>query len=161
MSSNNLIDFNKYYDSKDVVNYELFIGRDGEYYKVKTRYESAENVTHYKWADEYLKRNNMQNFKDNKEIEKYCKTPLEFLVHYLGFIRYTHSFSSSRTVYLTFPNPLYFNKKITKEQIDSLYKLFIENKDNITTDLIEQMELHREEKNLVVDNYFKNISSRR
>ena len=161
MALNDLVDFNKYYDPKDVIGYELFIGRSGEYYKVKTRYESAENITHYKWAEEYIKKFNMQNFNDNKKIKKHCKTPLEFLINYLGFIRYTHSFSSSRTVYLTLPNSICFNKKITEEQIDSLYKIFIENKDNITTDLIEQLELHREEKNIVADNYFKNISSRR
>lgn len=41
------VDFNKYYDPKDVKNYELFIGPSGEYYKVKTTYESADNCTHY------------------------------------------------------------------------------------------------------------------
>ncbi len=149
-----LADLNKYYSPEDIKDYEAFIGPDGEYYKVKTRYESADNLTHYKWAEEYIRRKGMENFVEKEKIASKCKTPLEFLVNYLGFIRYTHAHASTRKVYLTVPNPMLFGKKINKEQIDSLYKLMEYNKDDITYEIMELLEQHENE-SYFADNIFE------
>ena len=154
-----LIDFNKYYDPKDVKDYELFIGPDGEYYKVKTRYESYDNVTHYQWAMAYLKKYNMESFSNNEKLKKHCKTPLEFLINYLGFVRYTHS--SNRQVYFTFPNPIYFNKYLSKEQVDAIYKILSYNKDRVGSDVISAIDSHTEKKSTIADNYFEKLKGRR
>lgn len=135
----NLIDFNKYYSPEEVKDYELFIGRDGEYYKVKTRYESDNNCTHYKWAEAYLEKLGVSQLLENEDIKKKCKTPLEVLVHYFGFIRYTHAYNS-REAYLNIPNRLYFGYTLSKKQINSLYDLMNYNQDRIDDNIINQIE---------------------
>lgn len=117
-----LIDFKHYKNPEEVKNYELFIGPYGEYYKVKTRYESCDNCTHYKWAEAYIKKYNYESLLTKEEIALKCKTPLELIIHYFGFIRYTHAYNS-KDVYLDIPNRLYFGFRVSKDQINALYKL--------------------------------------
>ena len=73
--NNYLVDFNQYYKPEEVKEYELFIGPEGEYYKVKTKYESADNITHYKWAEAYI-----DNFKLNKIRQNMAQ---EFIYNHL------------------------------------------------------------------------------
>lgn len=135
-----LIDFKKYNTPEEIKKYEAFIGPDGEYYKVKTRYESCDNCTHYMWADGYLKVNNLDYLRSDEKIICKCKTPLDILINYLGFIRYTHAFSSSSKVFLTFPNKFYFNYRMSRDQINSIYRLMEYNNDRIDSEIIEMIE---------------------
>ena len=157
--NNESADINKYYSPEDIAGYEAFVGPKGEYYKVKKSNERGGTVTHYSWAEEYVNRNGMQNYKENENITSKCKTPLEFLINYLGFVRYTHSHASSRKVYLTLPNPILFGKKISKEQIDSLYKLMNYNNDDITYDLMQLLERHESKDYFLTDKVFEQIKN--
>lgn len=155
--NNYLVDFNPYYKPEEVKGYELFIGPEGEYYKVKTKYESADNITHYKWAEAYI-----DNFKLNKiyesENQKHrCKTPLEFLINYCGFIRYTHAFSSSSKVFLSIPSG---NHTLPKKQIDSVYNIMYYNKDTIDEDIIKMLEDIDYKYDMKRDKVFENLKGR-
>ena len=130
------VDFKPYYKPEDVDNYELFIGPNGEYYKVKTTYESDENCTHYYWAIGYFQKKGIKDVLMHKNIEKKCKTELEVLINLYGFIRYTHAYGK-RDVYINLPNPDYFGVVINSKQKTSLYKIMEFNHDNITSDIIE------------------------
>lgn len=130
------VDFNKYYDPKDVGDYELFIGPHGEYYKVKTKYESGQNCTHYKWAECYLEKN-APNILNNKKISDVCRTPLEVLTNLYGFIRYTHT--GDDKPYFTFPNPS-MGYQISRDQKEALYKLMDYNHEKITSEIVDMIE---------------------
>ena len=156
-----LIDFNKYDNPIEVSKYELFIGPQGEYYKVKTRYESDENCTHYKWAEAYLEKHGLSGMLENENIHSKCKTPLELLVDYFGFIRYTHAYESSRQVYLTVPNRLKFGYEVTKDQIDSIYKLMYYNHDTIDENIMKKLEDIAEDYEIKREHVFNSIKSKR
>lgn len=158
---NNLINFNKYYTPEEVSKYEVFIGPEGEYYKVKTRYESDENCTHYKWAEAYLENKNLISMLENKEIRAKCNTPLELLIDYFGFIRCTHAYESSRQVYITMPNRLKFGYQITKKQIDSIYELMYHNHDTLDETIMNMLENMDEEYEIKREQVFNNIKSKR
>ena len=150
-----LIDFNAYDNPEDIKDYEAFIGPDGKYYKVKTRYESCDNCTHYTWAMGYFKKHNLDYLLADNAISLKCKTPLEVLINYLGFVRYTHAYSSSSKVYLTIPNRHYFNYIMSKEQIDSIYGLMEYNNDKIDSNIIDIIEeSHNYE---VMDNLYEKL----
>ncbi len=148
-----LIDFNKYSSPVEVKDYELFIGPEGEYYKVKTRYESDQNCTHYVWAEKYLEEFGLSSLLTKEKITKKCKTPLEVLVHYCGFIRYTHMYG--RNIYLNIPNKLYFGYILSKKQINSLYNLMDYNHDKVNDDIINQIERLDEEYDTKIDKVFE------
>lgn len=154
-----LADINKYDNPEDIKGYEAFIGPEGEYYKVKMSNDRGGTITHYSWAEEYVNRNNLQNYKENETITSKCKTPLEFLINYLGFVRYTHSHASSRKIYLTLPNPIMFGKKISKEQIDSLYRLMNYNNDEITSEIMELLEQHESDNYYLTDEVFNKMKN--
>ncbi len=155
--SHNLINFNKYYDPKDVEKYELFIGPDGEYYKVKTNYESDENCTHYKWAEEYLKTICRGDILEKPIIKNKCKTPLEVLINLYGFVRYTHSYGCPK-VFMDIPNRDYFGYTMSKEQINSIYNLLDYNNEKLDEETIKK--IHREDDGyeVKVDQVFRRIS---
>lgn len=132
-----LIDFNNYSKPEEVKDYELFIGPNGEYYKVKTKYESGDNCTHYEWAQKYLE-DRVPSTLSDPVIRKKCNTPLQILIHMYGYIRYTHSYGYSKPIF-DLPNSNYFGYKLSKEQIDSIYKLLDFNKETIDQELIEKI----------------------
>ena len=109
-----VLDFNKYYLPEQVKGFELFIGPDGEYYKVKN-IKNNSNYTHYEWAEQYIKSFTNDVTKTN------CFDSLNLLIHKYGFVRYAHRFYS--------PTPIL---GITKEQINSIYSLLDCNLEYIT-----------------------------
>lgn len=155
---NNLIDFNEYYAPEEVAKYEVFIGPKGEYYKVKTRYESEDNCTHYQWAEAYLENKNLISMLENKEINSKCKTPLQLLINYFGFIRYTHLYEN--VAYFNIPNRLYFGYTMSKEQIDSIYRLMYYNHDTVDEQIIKQLEMTEAEYELKIDRVFQKLKDR-
>lgn len=119
-----VLDFNKYYLPEQVKGFELFIGPDGEYYKVKN-IKNNSNYTHYEWAEQYIKSFTNDVAKTN------CFDSLNLLIHKYGFVRYTHRFYSPNPI-LDIPNPSYYGVSITKEQINSIYSLLDCNLEYIT-----------------------------
>lgn len=112
-------DFNIYTDIKDMRGYEAFIGPNGEFYRVKPMSRDFTGITHYSWAEEFLK--------DSIKVEEYIertnlKTKLNFLIHVLGFIRYTHLYGM-HGVYIDKPDVNISGRKITKEQLDTLFNV--------------------------------------
>lgn len=115
--------FNKYYLPEQVKGFELFIGPDGEYYKVKN-IKNNSNYTHYEWAEQYIKSFTNDVAKTN------CFDSLNLLIHKYGFVRYAHRFYSPNPI-LDIPNPSYYGVSITKEQ-NSIYSLLDCNLEYIT-----------------------------
>lgn len=148
------INFSKYYLPKDVEGFELFIGPAGEYYKIKTIFESDLNCTHYEWAKEYLIENNIKNESDNSDIF--------YLINYLGFIIYSHFNIDKKPLFET-PNEDYYGVKINKKQQESVLRLLIYNKESISEkqkrifDDVEEMH-NGEPKRLILKggNYYEN-----
>lgn len=111
-------DLNAHYDAKEVLNYELFIGPKGEYYKVKTVYESDENMTHYEWAKRFLEKNNLMEY---GLIKTNYGNPNDILINLFGFIRYTHA--GMEPIY-DLPDKKY-GKNVTEAQLDSIFELSV------------------------------------
>lgn len=133
------IDYRPYYDPKDVKNYELFIGPGGEYYKVKTSYESDENCTHYEWAIGYFKKNKLEFLKEIEFVKNKTKTEIDILINYFGFIRYTHCGFRNKPIFVI-PNKDYFGYILSYEQKESIYHLLEFNNEKIDEDLIKILE---------------------
>ena len=148
-------DFTRYYDPNDVENCELFIGPRGEYYKVKNKKRNDDRLTHYKWAEQYMERYNLTRFFEIDNIKDKCKSPIDFLINYLGFVRYTHGQLSSRKVYLTLPNFSMFNYHLSREQINSLYNIMLYNNDVIDKGIIKQIENHADTTGVMSEHYLE------
>lgn len=153
-------DFNLYYHPEEVSKYELFIGPLGEYYKVKTRYESDYNYTHYCWAMGYIEKHNLTEVYHSPKVEKVCKTPLEFLVNYLGFIRYTHIISNGSRVYMSIPNEEFFGYIPSRSQIDAVYHLMDYNHDVADEEQLRKLEKSDYDYDKKVDMVFEKMKRR-
>ena len=94
----NEIDFRKYYNVKEVENYDVFIGQNGEYYKVRNIMK-RDARSHYIWAESFLKKE-----KTYKEAIKNQRDILNYLIDEYGFIRYS-SVRGSRNPVIDFPAP--------------------------------------------------------
>lgn len=153
------VDFKPYLNPEDVSNYELFIGPDGEYYKVKTTYESNQNCTHYNWAIGYFITHGINNVLDNEYTSSKCKSELDVLINKYGFIRYTHAYGYSKP-FINIPNENYFGYKISTKQIDSLYRIMQYNQDLIDEEIVDKIHHDHgyEEK---CDKVFRRIIERR
>lgn len=127
------IDFNKYKSPSDVDGYELFIGPKGEYYKVKTRYESDRDCTHYLWAEGYFLKYGLDYLMEEDYIKEKCQSRIDVLINFLGFVRYTHMYNDS-IPFITKPNPSYFGVSISDDQMKSLLNIIEYNNDYIEKD---------------------------
>ena len=63
-----MLDFNKYNDVVQVKDYDGFIDRDGNYYKVVLRREKSYKDSHNIWAEKFLKEK--IDIKNLKEVMK-------------------------------------------------------------------------------------------
>lgn len=122
------IDFTKYKTPKEVAGYELFIGPKGEYYKVKTRYESDEDCTHYFWAEGYFSKFGLDFLMEQNFIKNKCNNKIDVLINLLGFVRYTHMYNDS-IPFITKPNPSYFGVEISNNQKEALLNIIEYNND--------------------------------
>ena len=132
------VDLNKYYSLKEIEGYELFIGPEGEYYKVKKINENS-TISHSVWAAEYFKKNNFNEPKDNSSFDS-----ISTIINKHGFVRYAHAFSSNPIIDV--PNPAYYGVRITKSQIEAIYNLLNHNLEYLTE---EQERLLCEEMNIL------------
>lgn len=132
------VDLNKYYSLKEIEGYELFIGPEGEYYKVKKINENS-TISHSVWATEYFKRNNFNEPKDNSSFDS-----INTIINKHGFVRYAHAFSPNPIIDV--PNPTYYGVRVTNLQIEAIYNLLNHNLEYLTE---EQERLLCEEINIL------------
>ena len=149
-------DYKTYYNVEDVNGYELFIGPNGEYYKVKTIYESDQDCTHYEWAIGYIEKNNLQPLREHKYIKDKCNTDIQILINYLGFIRFTHA-SVSATPIFTFPNKHYFGYRINNLQITAIYNLIKNHNKDFVDSIISKLNNEEIEYEQKIDKVFKKL----
>lgn len=144
------IDLKKYYLPEKVEGYDLFIGRNGEYYKVKKI--NGDMISHYEWAEIYLSRKNIR-FRSN------TFDALNLLIHRYGFIRYSHDFYSPNPI-LDIPNPSYNNVIITKEQIEAIYRLIEYNLEYLTNEQEEILDVESNILNSMREKTYQRIISK-
>lgn len=136
----NEIDFRKYYNVKEVENYDVFIGQNGEYYKVRNIMK-RDARSHYIWAEAFLRKEKIY-----KEAIKKQRDILNYLIDEYGYIRYS-SVRGSRNPVIDFPI------NISKEQQYSLYNLLKAKEEYLTEEQKYKLENSDINKNLS-DNYF-------
>lgn len=128
MTIMNKFDFNGYKNLKDIIGYDGFIDRDGLFYKVKVRHSYDINCSHINWAEQYIN----QDMKKLKTIltPSYSmiytlskmRDKQDILIQIFGFVYYSHDHLTNEPIIIT-PDPIYNDKKITDEQLDTLYKI--------------------------------------
>lgn len=114
-------DFNIYDDALEVLKHDLFIDKDGKYYKIK-RTVSKDNTSHNIWARDFLLRRGEVNLSKNLN-------DVELLIHKYGFTYYSHDGLLYKPI-IKIPNPIYYKRTVTDEQIDSLIEIMLLNGEN-------------------------------
>ena len=132
---NTKLDFNKYDDYLEVINFDLFIDSDGCFYKVRKKRNKHVETHHEDWAIEYIQNNKkIQNFLIKMELEnkinlEKLKNPIDILINIFGFVYYTHDDKFYQPVIQT-PNPIFNGQVLTEEQKDSLFNIMLVNNEN-------------------------------
>ena len=130
-----MLDFNKYDDAMEVKNYDGFIDRDGNFYKVGLRTKKDGSDSHNIWAETYIREK--LNFKDVK-LNVTTSTiftlvslsgPAEILINCFGYVYYSHDPIFYRPI-IKIPNPKIANYKVTEEQLNMLYMIMTYNREN-------------------------------
>lgn len=130
-----MFDFNKYDDAMEVKNYDGFIDRDGNFYKVGLRIKKDGNDSHNSWAETYIREK--LNFKDvklnvtNSTIFTLVSLsgPAEILINCFGYVYYSHDPIFYKPI-IKIPNPKIANYKVTEEQLNMLYMIMAYNREN-------------------------------
>lgn len=108
-----MLDFNKYDDAVAVKDYDGFIDKDGNYYKVVLRREKGSKDSHNIWAENFLKDNiDINNLKLDLTYSTIFKLvelrgPAEVLINCLGFVYYSHDTLYCKPI-IKLPNPRIF-----------------------------------------------------
>lgn len=130
------MDFNKYDDALKVKDYDGFIDKQGNFYKVALRRNKNNINNHDTWAEKFLKDYiNISNLNLDlnyptifKLVE--LKGPSEVLINCLGYVYYSHDPILYKPI-IKLPNPKIFGYKATEEQLDMLYNIMLLNKEDI------------------------------
>ncbi len=131
-----MLDFNKYDDAVVVKDYDGFIDKDGNYYKVVLRREKSFKDSHNIWAENFLKENiDINSLKLDLTYSTIFKLvelrgPAEVLINCLGFVYYSHDPISYKPI-IKLPNPNVFGHRATEEQIDMLFNIMTYNQEDI------------------------------
>lgn len=129
----NKMDLTPYDKVEDVLQYDLFIDRKGQYYRVGKRNPSEyKKVSHEEWAAYFL---------DSLDANQKCDIPsgrlmnlakinkkTSLLIQLYGFVYYSHDHHLYQPI-IEKPDPYYFGKSATREQLDSLYIVMEMNKE--------------------------------
>ena len=124
----NNFDFNTYDNILDMVGYNGFIDRLGNFYRVCKIKSGNINDSHNEWAIEYLKKvhnvNDLKFSPTNSALIELINLsgPAELLVNCFGFVYYSHDFIFHKPV-IRLPNPKVANYKATEEQLNILFFL--------------------------------------
>lgn len=114
-------DLKIYDDAIEVLRHDLFIDKQGKYYKIKKTL-SKNKMSHNIWAKEFLLENKDTNIYEGL-------SDVEVLIHKYGFTYYSHDCLLYKPI-IKIPNPIHFKNKITEEQIDSLIDIMLLNNEN-------------------------------
>lgn len=137
------MDFNKYDDVVEVKNYNGFIDRLGNFYKVSGKRTKIDSDSHNEWAEAYLKEKlDVKDFKVKPTASMLLTLsklngPASILINCFGFVYYSHDPFCHKPI-IKAPDPKIANFKITEEQIDMLFKLMFINREN--TDVLMDFE---------------------
>lgn len=126
------MDFNGYDDVLLYHKYDGFISPDGKYYKVKLRKSDMRRDSHNHWAQKFIEEKlNVSELK----IRTTCSMlyglsqingPAEILVHYFGYIYYSHDPIYYKPI-IKLPNHKIAGHKATERQLDALFELMLIN----------------------------------
>ena len=130
------MDFNKYDDVVEIKNYNGFIDRLGNFYKVSSKKTNTDDDSHNEWAEKYMSEKlNIKNFNLKQTTSMLLalsklRGPASILINCFGFVYYSHDPFCYKPV-IKAPDPKIANFKITEEQVDMLFKLMFINRENI------------------------------
>ena len=130
-----MLDFNKYDDVTQVYNYNGFIDKLGNFYKVSPKKTQAFKDNHNEWAQQFIKdKLNIKDFNFNPTVSALftltsLNGPAEILIHCFGYVYYSHDPYYYKPI-INVPNPKISNHKVTQEQLDTLYLLMRLNNEN-------------------------------
>ena len=137
------MDFKKYDDAVEVKNYNGFIDRLGNFYKVSDKKSEINSDSHNKWAEAFLKEKlDVKSFKvwpTTSMLLALSKLngPTSILINCFGYVYYSHDPFLYKPI-IKAPDPHVANFKITEEQINMLFKLMLYNMEN--TDVLMDFE---------------------
>lgn len=137
------MDFNKYDDVVEVRNYNGFIDRLGNFYKVSPKRTKMNSDSHNKWAEAFLREKlDIKEFKLNETASALLTLsrlngPASILVNCFGYVYYSHDPICFKPI-IKAPDPKIANFKITEEQIDLLFEIMLVNNEN--TDILMDFE---------------------
>lgn len=141
------LDFNKYDNIVDMVGYNGFIDRYGNFYKVSKTIDNNVRDSHNSWASEYLKEElDVRQFKFNPTNSALIELlnlsgPAEILVNCFGYVYYSHDFAFHKPI-IKLPNPKIANYKVTEEQLNVLFFLMRLNKENVNIPIFTEEDIY-------------------
>ena len=130
------MDFNKYDDVVEIKDYNGFIDRLGNFYRVSDKKTDINSDSHNKWAETYLKEKlNINDFKVRPTTSMLLALsrlngPASILINCFGFVYYSHDPFFHKPI-IKSPDPRIANYKITEEQVDMLFKVMLINRENV------------------------------
>lgn len=137
------MDFNKYDDVVKIKNYNGFIDRLGNFYRVSDKRTKVDSDSHNEWAEVYLKEKlDIKDFRAKPTVSMLLSLsklsgPASILINCYGFLYYSHDPFCHEPI-IKAPDPKVANFKITEEQIDMLFRLMLIN--NEDTDILMDFE---------------------
>ena len=137
------MDFKKYDDVVEIKNYNGFIDRLGNFYKISDKKSKFNSNSHNEWAEAFLKEKlDVKNFKVRPTTSMLLALsklngPASILINCFGYVYYSHDPFIYAPI-IKAPDPHVANFKITEEQIDMLFKIMLYNMEN--TDVLMDFE---------------------
>lgn len=137
------MDFKKYDDVMEIRDYNGFIDKLGNFYKVSHKKNIAEDDSHNLWAEAYMEdKKLLKGFKFNPTASAILTLtkldgPASMLINCFGFVYYSHDPFYHLPI-IKAPDPKIANFKITSEQIDTLFEMMLVNMEN--TDVLMDFE---------------------
>ena len=137
------MDFNKYDDVVEIKDFNGFIDRLGNFYKVSKKKTNFNEDSHNEWAEVYMKE--ILKIKDFKlqpttsmllALSK-LNGPTSILINCFGFVYYSHDPFCYKPI-IKAPDYKIANHKITEEQVNTLFKIMLLNMEN--TDVLMDFE---------------------
>ena len=129
------MDFNKYDDVIDMIGYDGFIDKSGNFYRVGLKRKKGLKNTHNDWAEKFMKEKlNTTYFNFNPTVSALLTLsklsgPTDILVDCFGYVYYSHDPIYYNPI-IKLPDPKICDQKATEEQLVSLFMLMTLHKEN-------------------------------